>query len=618
MINRLFISLLFIIYGGIWTVSAQSVEQIKADKEHYLYGDGYGKTLKEADNAALSELTSKISINVQSDFTSEERESSQGENFSSGSDYNSVINTYSQATLNNTERIVINKEPDVHVFRYIRKSEIDRIFEGRKNKIMELTDIAETADEKDQVDDALRYYYWAYVLLKSMRYPNEVNYEDHAGDKRLLVTWLPTRINGILDNLAVACGKRNEEDDNVVEISFTYKGVPVKSIDYTYFDGLDWSNIYSARDGVGIIDLRPNSSDNIQIKYEYECHGEALIDNEISDVLKAVRGEIFRKAYASINIQNRVSPSARETGTEPVNTLAVNTVKSHNEIALASSSERSLSADQTADYIQIVKRICHAITQKDYISVKDCFTSEGFSVFTRLIGYGKARIVESSDLSFLSYGDEVYCRNILMNFSFANNNRKFVENVSITFNSQKKVDNIAFGLGKEATNDILKMDAWSRESQMVLINFLENYKTAYALKRWDYINSIFSDDALIITGKVVKKTLPGKEGMPLTNNRYVEFTRHNKADYMKKLRLTFQRNEYINIRFTNTDLTKMGKGKEMYGIQIKQDYFSSSYGDTGYLFLMVDLNQPKEPMIHIRTWQPERDPDFGIIGPGIF
>lgn len=62
----------------------------------------------------------------------------------------------------------------------------------------------------------------------------------------------------------------------------------------------------------------------------------------------------------------------------------------------------------------------------------------------------------------------------------------------------------------------------------------------------------------------------------------------------------------------------MGKSGELYGIQIRQDYFSTYYGDSGYLFLMVDLNNPEEPIIHVRTWQPERDPNFGIISAGHF
>lgn len=153
--------------------------------------------------------------------------------------------------------------------------------------------------------------------------------------------------------------------------------------------------------------------------------------------------------------------------------------------------------------------------------------------------------------------------------------------------------------------------SWGDDVRKVLINFLESYKIAYALKRYDYINSIFSDDALIITGSVVK-SVGSVEKQPLNRN-VVKYTRQTKQEYMKKLQYIFRSNEFINLRFADNQVRKSGVGGEVYGIQIKQDYFSSSYGDTGYLFLMVDLNNPKEPVIHVRTWQPEKDPDFGLI-----
>lgn len=590
-------------------VMAQNIEQIKADREHFLYGEGWGETLKLADNAALSELTSKISVNVQSDFSTVEHEGTQGTSFISETDYHSVINTYSQSTLTNTERIVLKNEPDAHVFRYIRKSEINRIFEGRKNKIIELAGIAEAADEKNQVDDALRYYYWSYVLLKSMRYPNEVKYVDADSDEQLLATWLPYRINQILGALSVEYRKRNDSDQNVAELYFSYKGQPVRSVEYTFFDGIDWSNVYSARDGVGIIELRPQSPDNIQVKFEYECYGEALIDSEIGEVLKAVKGEVFRKAYASVNMGNhQMTPNAQE---EPNHSQHMTKKETHASATL------SMDNSSTGIYRDIVNKVSKAILAKSYATVKDYFTAEGYGIFEKLIKYGQARLVGTPQLAYFPTDKEVYCRNLMMSFSFANNARKFVENVTFTFNPQHKITNITFGLDKQATDDILRKDSWDNASKMVLINFLENYKTAYALKRWDYINSIFSDDALIITGRVMKRAALGKEEM-MGNNKYVEFTRQNKTNYMKRLKQTFQRNEFINLRFADNKLTKMGKSGELYGIQIKQDYFSTYYGDTGYLFLMVDLNKPEEPIIHVRTWQPERDPDFGVIGPGHF
>ncbi len=56
-------------------------------------------------------------------------------------------------------------------------------------------------------------------------------------------------------------------------------------------------------------------------------------------------------------------------------------------------------------------------------------------------------------------------------------------------------------------------------------------------------------------------------------------------------------------------------GGELYGVHIRQDYYSTNYGDTGYLTLLVDFNDPDAPLIKVRTWQPEPDPDFGLITP---
>ena len=71
----------------------------------------------------------------------------------------------------------------------------------------------------------------------------------------------------------------------------------------------------------------------------------------------------------------------------------------------------------------------------------------------------------------------------------------------------------------------------------------------------------------------------------------------------------FGSNQFINVRFTDNEVSKMGTGGELFGIQIHQDYYSSTYSDTGYLFLMVDMNDAKSPIIKVRTWQPERDPN---------
>ena len=187
------------------------------------------------------------------------------------------------------------------------------------------------------------------------------------------------------------------------------------------------------------------------------------------------------------------------------------------------------------------------------------------------------------------------------------------------FDNNKLVDNIAFGLGKTAEDDILNKGVWKESARKVLMEFLENYKTAYALKRLDYINTIFDDDAVIIIGNLVRHAANNlTDGKTYQNDKIIKYNRYSKDQYLRNLSKCFNTNEYINIRFANNDVMKLGKGGETYGIQIAQDYYSSTYGDKGYLFLEVDINDPKNPTIRVRTWQPEKDPNFGIYGPGDF
>ena len=98
----------------------------------------------------------------------------------------------------------------------------------------------------------------------------------------------------------------------------------------------------------------------------------------------------------------------------------------------------------------------------------------------------------------------------------------------------------------------------------------------------------------------------------------IKYNRFTKDSYLRQLKLSFDSKEYINLRFADNDVRKLGKGGEIFAIQISQEYFSSNYGDKGYLFLMVDINNPEMPIIKVRTWQPEKDPNFGIYGPEDF
>ncbi len=597
----------------------ERAEQMKANAE-YICGEGWGDTYNSADQAALADLISKISLNISNSFEIKEEEFNTNSSFDSKTAIISVMNSYAQATLTNTFNLVISNTPQTHVLRYIRKSEVNKIFDERKEKVFDYVRSAMRAEEKAKIDDALRNYYWAFAMVRSLQYPNSVKMTID-GVQRLLVTWIPQQIEEIMSNLST---KIASKDGNEINLFIKYKGEPVTSLDYTYFDGQTWSNLYSAKDGMGIVELRPGVKINsLQLKYEYA--DQCQIDKELESVMQLFKGTSFKNASVYINNLDKKSAVSSEAKKE-----FEKSVKTESAANLETLSK----VENEKELAGIMTKVINAIKAKDYDSVSDCFSEDGLEMYKKLLNYGQARLLGDPQFSFYTMGKRVVCRSIPMAFSFKNNRRKFVEDVTFTFDENKKIECVAFGLGSQAKTDIFNkgVGAWSDYAKMVIATFLENYKTAFALKRLDYLESVFDDNATIITGHIIKKApkvaMEG-ESFINSNNKLIKYTRQTKSEYMRKLKMCFQSNQFINIRFADNDVVKMGAGGETYGIQIKQDYYSTNYGDHGYLFLMVDFNDPDNPSIKVRTWQPDRNPninsnlprsnrDWGIIGPGNF
>ena len=86
----------------------------------------------------------------------------------------------------------------------------------------------------------------------------------------------------------------------------------------------------------------------------------------------------------------------------------------------------------------------------------------------------------------------------------------------------------------------------------------------------------------------------------------------SKGQYLARLNNVFDNNEFVNLNFTTTKFNTVNGKNNVIGVQLRQEYFSSSYSDVGYLFLMVDLRGAM-PVIHVRTWQPNETPVDELI-----
>lgn len=594
--KRLILALGIIITMAL-TVTAQGVDGIKRNSS-YLYGEGGGVTLQAAKEAAIADLIQKISVTVHSDFTSKERELNQDGNVTSDAEYQSIIRSYSTATLTNVKTIVLKPEPDASVFLYIAKSEIDRIFESRVAKAKEFVGNADEALKNGQIDDALRYYYWSYCLVKSLRYPNEAKiFVD--GQERSLLAWLPTRIDDVMGKVKV---QSRRTADNTYEITATYDGRPVRSMDYTYFDGVDNSPVYSILDGKGLVELRPGMAmDAVQLKLEYEFRGLSRNDSEVEAVVGAMKPAVYRRAYHRVALDGAASP-AESTSTD---------VNGSMQSPLALTDMGTLGT-------AVMKPVMQALRSGSIEQCRKKFTAEGWEEFSKLMGYGKVTLMDDIHLDYFADGDCVVCRGLPVSCRF-NRGRVFNEKLSFYIDSNsKQITHVAMGLGREAMNDVVlgHLD-WSEKSRTRIVGFLEDYRTAYATKNLEYLDKVFDDNAVIVLGKRLQVAPQlNKEGY--MNNHRVQFTQLTKREFLRNLRRQFQSKDYINLHFSQNRIYQLQKGVERYGIEIKQDYYSSNYGDTGYLTLIFDLTNPDQPVIHVRTWQEQPDPNFGVVSPADF
>lgn len=602
---------------------AQTITE--TDSNHY-YGRGYGKTYEEACRNALANLISNITVTVQGKFTSTSKESMTGDSHESKEEFNSVVESFTGATtLHGVQYATESKTPEFCVVSSVTKEDVAKMFELRRDKVYDLVLSAQRAEKRGNVGTALRYFYQAYVLLFSLEHPYEIK-EKVEGQERLLVNWIPERMNEICTDVKFSIVSN---ENNIYQILATYKGEPVLALDYSYWNGRHMSPVMSAKDGMAeMIFPEGVKPTKMKVEIEYQYRDEVNSDPQVAPLLESFQGNsVVRDNIKMMDFTQKTLMATKEEK------------KLYNSSLTAGQAEGVATVEKSAakDYTSTMKEILKAISQKNYDAVAGKFTADGLDMFQKLLKYGNARLLAGADKAeyqFYPMKDRVVCRSIPMSFTFNSGKKQFIEDVTFTFNSEGLIESLAFGLGSEATKSVFSQggDKWSDYTKMVIVSFLENYKTAFALKRLDYIKSIFDDNAYIIVGHVVKKSPNAKNGdlkTALKNDEHVEYFRKSKTEYIDQLEKCFSSNEYVNIRFAENDIAKSGFGGEVYGIQIKQDYSSQHYGDHGYLFLMVDFNNDETPIITIRTWQPERmkditpmlpknSRDFGIFSIGSF
>ncbi len=596
MSKQFFILIFIILITSISAFNKEELEKLMNNPE-WIVGKGTSGSETDSDRMAINDLLSQITVQVQSSFSDIEIE----ENKNIKEFCSSAISTYSSARLDAAERSIFEKDELYIVYRYIKKADKERIFKGREKLIKDYARRGYAAEKELRIGDALMNYYWALILLRT--HPNWDEISELLYDiDETLITYLPDRIRRIFSLLDLEVS--NERYDEKYELTFlnlnvNFNGEAVRNLDIKYYLGNDWSLPVGVSHGKALLEFigKPNEIPRtIKINVMYNDIYKASHNSDLRKVIEGVTCPVFRECRVRVKDSRELS-----------------SILSKPEVNLHCKKD---SLD-FVPYKKLINKICNAISSKDINKIFDLFTENGKSYYQRLIDYGNARlVVQNPHLTIDKIEEKVYVRGLPIQFSFPNSGRKFTEELIFVFNEDDKVERINFALSDKAIEDLLgDLIKISEVEKYQIINFIEEYKTAYCTENIDYIEKVFDDNALIIVGRMLEYYDQNIEGMYEKLGRNWRPVQYSKRDYIRNLSSLFSSNEYVNLHFEDTHITRTNSNtSKIFGVQIHQFYYSQHYADEGYLFLMFDLTVKDSSRIYVRTWQPEKNPDGSIYG----
>ena len=183
--------------------------------------------------------------------------------------------------------------------------------------------------------------------------------------------------------------------------------------------------------------------------------------------------------------------------------------------------------------------------------------------------------------------------------------------IYIDLDRNGKIVDFNFSLGMNMYAEILKKgeELGDLDRRMQIINWCEHFAKAYCDKNLRFMQIVFSDDAIIITGKMTMKRVPG-DGLKLKPE--VKYTQQTKTQYLSKLARIFKSNAYVNVKFDEYTVVRHGAKPNYYGVTLRQKWHTSNYSEEGIVFLVWDFTNEDEPRILVRTWQPTTEQAFRL------
>ncbi len=575
-----------VILLGASLLFAQTRERIISSGEYY-YGEYSNKNYQLARDYAVKNLCEKLVVYVRSSLSNKISET----NTKATESMESIIQTHSIGTFKNLQEIRTPNAGEINVLVYIKRSDLEEIFNERKMQIRDIYQQAIRMEQDGNIGSALKYYYFVMILMNSLPEErieyNGINYHVEV----------PNHINNIMRNISFSYKSRekiSDSEDHLL-ITMNYQNKPISFLRFSFWDGSNQVTI-EGTDGQAILSLFGSSRnfDKLEINTEYQFYDSRNEIKVISDLWDVVKHPEFKNNFSLLLKNQKIQ--------DDKNDLDKN-VKTPFTMTECPQNIRTKIENQANDFINLINSNNSNAIQKAYAN--DSYLLNNIS---NLIKYNRIRVASNqNDLQINKTYDGWELRGLCVSSKYPSVQKQNTDYLVLNFDEEGTLNEVSFtlfkGVYEEYKNSSVDTDTWKRNQ--VMIKFLEKYRTAYMTRDLSTIETLFSDDAVIIIGRVLKKEPLNKdiEFRRLADEPDVNYLKYSKNQYLNNLKKSFEGNQDIFLGYNSLKVLIKNNQPDTYGISMRQNYQSSVYSDEGYLFLLVDFKD-KEPKIYVRAWQP--------------
>jgi hypothetical protein len=594
--------LLLLLFGVSALAQSPSKSSIINSREYY-YGTGVSTDENRALNDALRGLSEMISVTVKSNFEQRAKEvNMQVEEFAE-----SIVETYSTATLKNVKQIrTILPDGQTEIFCYLSGDAVKQLYDDRAEMAYQMYQNSLENIKAGQLAFALKNLFFGNLLVKSL--PNE---RVIFNGKEISLE-IPQTLNSVMQGVTFRLTADRMISSRERQLSFdvTYLDKPISLLHFRFWDGNQLAGNGQVRDGKTTLKLVGNSVefDELKVFVEYMNYNSRQEFKAVEDLWELVKLPVFKNEFTIDLTQSANSPDTRNIPTKTELMIkADKNVDATGQVLLAANS-----------FISVLEKGQETLARDQYAN--DGFLCNKISAYMSNNHPVPAQGVLEANVNKTRSGFEL--RKVMVNHYYPSLHKQATEYLVMDFDTAGTLVDFNLCITDDLYEKFVQQaeygDDWGNRQE--IIKFIEKYRTAFICRDIETINLMFADEALILVGRKIQprmnpasevtyQQLPGQPGF-----EQIQLT---KRDYIERQRRIFGSQKDIFIDFSTFEIIKKNNADKVYGVEMRQNYSSTTYADEGYLFLLIDFNGI-DPLIYIRAWQPNEWDSAALVNTSNF